>query len=298
MALVLELQKEALDQRVSVSHLLRKALVVARKLKSSEFQNWIEIELNGYGDTFTEPEYRQVRGSCMVKNPYHGFQPVQFPNDEWAKKFSERRISSPVAELESLVSNQKSNIKLTMRYPAEIECQLASQFYGLIPELIIGQDQVFGILDSVRNIVLNWSLKLEEDGIVGEGMSFSDKEKQTASHITNVNYIGKMVGSQLQQGTNNSVRYNPNTEMNFKEIQILLEQIKMQISTMNDAPGNKAEVQADISTIESQINSPKPKEGIIQEALQSIRRVLEGGTGNLLSSQPILEALGRLINNN
>jgi hypothetical protein len=227
MSLVLELQKEALDQRVSVSHLLRKALVVVRKLKLSEFQNWIEIELNGYGDTFTETEYRQVRGSCMVKNPYHGFQPVQFPNDEWAKKFSERRISSPVAELESLVSNQKSNIKLTMRYPAEIECQLASQFYGLIPELIIGQDQVFGILDSVRNIVLNWSLKLEEDGIVGEDMSFSDKEKQTASHITNVNYIGKMVDSQLQQGTNNSVSYNPNTEMNFKEIQIILEQIKM-----------------------------------------------------------------------
>jgi hypothetical protein len=49
---------------------------------------------------------------------------------------------------------------------------------------------------------------------------------------------------------------------------------------MNDAPDNKAEVQADISTIESQINSPKLKEGIIQETLQ-----------------PILEALGRLINN-
>jgi len=49
MSLVLELQKEALDQRVSVSHLLRKALVVVRKLKLSEFQNWIEIELNGYG---------------------------------------------------------------------------------------------------------------------------------------------------------------------------------------------------------------------------------------------------------
>lgn len=66
--------------------------MVARKLKLSKFQNWIEIELNRYGDTFTEPEYRQIRGSCMVKNPYHGFQPVQFSNDEWLKSFQNAEL--------------------------------------------------------------------------------------------------------------------------------------------------------------------------------------------------------------
>lgn len=296
MSLVLELQKEALDQKISVSHLLRKALVVARKLKLSEFQEWIEIELNGYYAADV-PEYRKIQGACMAKNPYHGYIPVQFPNEKMARSFSYRGVNSSIAELEALISNPKSGGTLTMRYPAEVERLLASQFHGLIPELLIGQDKISGILDSVKNIVLDWSLRLEEDGIVGEGMSFSDKEKQTASQITNVNYIGQMVGSQLQQGTSNAVSYNADIKMDFEAIKILIEQLKEQLSTMSHVPEQKAELQAEIATIESQINSPKPKEGIIRETLQSIRRILEGGAGNLLSSQSVMDALGRLISN-
>lgn len=295
MSLVLELQKEALDQEISVSHLLRKALVVARKLKLSDFQEWIEAELNGY--TEDVPDYRIIRGSCMVKNPFHGYQPVQFPREEIAKSFSRRGVNSPIAELEALISDRKSTGILTMRYPAELERQLASQFYGLIPELIIGKDQIFGILDSVRNIILDWSLKLEEDGIVGEGMSFSDKEKRTASQITNVNYIGQMFGSQLQQGTSNSLSYNNDIKMDFEAVKDLLEQLKVQLNAMGHVPEQKAELQAEIATIESQIKSPNPKEGIVREALKSVRNIIEAGTANLLSSQPIIDALGRIISN-
>jgi AbiTii-like protein len=41
-----------------------------------------------------------------------------------------------------------------------------------------------GILETVRMVILNWTLKLEEDGILGEGLSFSSSEKQTASEHT------------------------------------------------------------------------------------------------------------------
>jgi len=296
MSLVLELQKAALDHHLSVSHLLRKALVVARKLKLSEFQKFVDTELTGY--IASVPEYRIIRGSCMVKNPFHGYQPLNFPKEEIANSLSRRGVNSAIAELESLINDNNSKAILTMRYPTEIECDLSSQLHGLIPELVVGRDQIVGILDSVRNIVLNWSLKLEEDGIVGEGMSFSEKEKQTASRITNINYISQMVSSQLQQGTSNTVKYTETNQMNFKAVRELLEQIKEQLVNMNNQPEQKAEFQADIYTIESQINSPKPKEGIIRESLDSIRRILEGGAGNLLSSQSVLESLCKLINGN
>ncbi len=47
-SVIVELQREALDRNVHVSDLLRKALVVARNLALTEFQRWIELELNGY----------------------------------------------------------------------------------------------------------------------------------------------------------------------------------------------------------------------------------------------------------
>ena len=46
-SLVLELQRECLAPGVSVTDLLRKALVVARKLGVKDLQSWIENELNG-----------------------------------------------------------------------------------------------------------------------------------------------------------------------------------------------------------------------------------------------------------
>lgn len=56
-AIVLELQQDALNPSVSALNLLRKALVVATKLNIEEFQQWIELELNGYKGA-PIPEYR------------------------------------------------------------------------------------------------------------------------------------------------------------------------------------------------------------------------------------------------
>lgn len=43
--LVEELQQDALSDEIPVNNLLRKALVVATKLKLKEFQIWVEHEL-------------------------------------------------------------------------------------------------------------------------------------------------------------------------------------------------------------------------------------------------------------
>lgn len=46
--IVIELQQEALKSDFDILNLLRKAYLVARKLKLNEFEKWIDSELNGY----------------------------------------------------------------------------------------------------------------------------------------------------------------------------------------------------------------------------------------------------------
>ena len=48
------------------------------------------------------------------------------------------------------------------------------------------------IIEKVKNTILEWTLKLEEEGVLGEGMRFSDKEKQTAMALPQTvnNYYG------------------------------------------------------------------------------------------------------------
>jgi hypothetical protein len=74
--------------------------------------------------------------------------------------------------------------------------------------LFIPINQCVKVTQAIRKIVLDWSLQLEEDGIVGEGLSFSPKEKQLAAtqnyHIGT--FIGTMSNSQLQQHTQDSTQ--------------------------------------------------------------------------------------------
>jgi len=53
-----------------------------------------------------------------------------------------------------------------------------------VPKLFIGRAQIHRIIEAVRNVVLIWALKLEEDGILGEGFVFSKSEKRLANTIT------------------------------------------------------------------------------------------------------------------
>ena len=182
-SLVLELQTEAISPNTKVSDLLRKALVVASKLKIQEFEQWAKNELQGY-ETDSIPSYRHVRGEIKAYNPYRGWIPTVIKDAKIAELMSQSPLGQSVGELEELISGKDKDGFLTIPYHPELQNKLRG-VGGMVPELIIGRSQVFGILEAVRNIVLDWSLKLEKDGILGEGLTFSTDEQRIAA---NTNY--------------------------------------------------------------------------------------------------------------
>ena len=185
-SLVLELQSAALDPAKPVDSLLRMALVVATKLKLAELRSWCEQELGGYAQEGV-PTYRRVRGEVKAHNPYRGWIPVMFANAPLHEQLSQREVGSPISELEHLLS-QKSDGTLHMAFSQStlLEVFGDSEAFqlGMVPTLIIGRSEVHGILAAVRDRVLNWSLRLEQEGILGDGMTFSAKEVSKASSIT------------------------------------------------------------------------------------------------------------------
>lgn len=206
-SLVLELQAEALDSSVQIADLLRKALVVARKLKIEELEKWISGELNGYRLYKDVPPYRVVQGDIRAQNPVTcAWMPVMFADNAQAAALSTQKVGPSAAELEDLLSRDGGG-QLVMSYSPEIAAQLRQNMnVPATPCLIVSPSAVRGILDSVRTIVLNWALKLEEDGITGEGLSFSIAERQiAAAHTYNIaNFFGSVSDSQIQQGTADS----------------------------------------------------------------------------------------------
>ena len=70
---------------------------------------------------------------------------------------------------------------------------MQDSYAPLEPSVVVMRTQLLAILTQVRNEILKWSIELEEKGILGRGLKFTDKEKQSAMSINNYN-IGNFQG--------------------------------------------------------------------------------------------------------
>jgi hypothetical protein len=286
--LVLELQSDALKRNIAVSDLLRKALVVSKKLGVTHIQEWLNNELNGYGPESVIPPYREIRGQMKVFNPYHGWQPLNFEDVEMAEKLCISPIMQPIGELDALTVGGSGHLQVPFRQDI-VNALIAQMSFPLQPSLHIPQSEVIGLLDAVRNIILDFSLQLEQEGILGEGMSFSKEERQTASQITyNVtNNIGSMQHSQIQQHSSGT-----QTLKSGNDLQIIgdfIEKLRLSIDNLGFEQDLKEELLSEMITVESQTKSPRPKQPIITESLKTIRNILEGASGSIIASGLLVE---------
>ena len=289
-SIVLELQRDALDEKIRTSSLLRKALVVAKKLRIKEFEEWTNKELSGYQSADTTPHYRLLRGEVKAWNPYHGWVPVYFSNPQQAEAYSLRGCGQAIPEIEGLLPTlQKPNGYFVMPFAKNIELQLLKSIHPLTePKLHINPGEIFGIVETVKTVILNWALQLEQDGILGEGLTFSpnEQEKATNSHAYHVNnFYGPVGQSQIQQQSPNAIQLTAGEDIivtdtaYIEQVQTLLPKVKEAIEQLGLNKIQVDEVKAEIDTVEAQIRSPKPKQPIIKSSFETIQRILEGAAG-------------------
>ncbi|MFH0910969.1 MAG: hypothetical protein V1918_05655 [Planctomycetota bacterium] len=209
--IVLQLQSDCMDQSVDVTALLRKALVVATKLRITDFKRWCEMELNGYTDIPDAPEYRLLHGTIMFHHPYYGWRPVIFQNTKMEKLFSSRKTAQPMSEIEDIIRSSGSSDKTLPRMPIPMDIlkEVIDQRFldlGLIPEFVVNPPELVGIANGVRNMILQWTLKLEEMKILGDGLTFSSKEVEKAASAPEIRIanfqgiLGNVANSTVVQG--------------------------------------------------------------------------------------------------
>lgn len=286
---VIQLQSDVLDQRVTTSDLLRRAFVIARKLSLGEFEAWINHELNGYGPTDVVPEYRIVHGDVRGWNPFRGWIPVIFEGADEADAASRRGIGQSIAELEQLLSGFQPGGQLHIPFTHQIQRSLsASVGFETTFFLFVSHTAIIRILDAVRNTILNWALRLEADGIRGEGLTFSRDEKRVANSASyNVNnFFGPVGQADIQQACGDVMRVS--VELDLDQVRSAVEQIRNILPQLQLDPATRSEAEADLVTINAQLASPKPKKGVIREAVSSLKSILEGAGGNIVG-QLILE---------
>lgn len=277
-SLVLDLQQEILRQDCDVLSALRKAHLIASKLCLKEFDSWIQHELNGYTNCTRDeiPEYRLVKGILKGFNPYNGWIPAQCQDDGLEKLICEQKLHQSIGELQDLYRQSKGDSFL-YQFPAELASSISSMFDTPIPmqfALHISTHLLISVVDKVKNCLLEWTIRLESEGIIGENMRFEADEKETAQSLSQQinNYYGTVVNgsisqSQIISGNGNTITYSP------EKANRAIEEISQSLGSEHISEEDKASVTELLQEISEKISQSK-KPSIIKSAFIGLKDFL------------------------
>lgn len=193
MNLVNELQVSA--EQDDVLTVLRKAKRLASKLGVDDINHWLKCEMEGYAQPDTLPKYRVVKSTLVFNtNGYipagYGYMQkgiIPYPGSHTV----DRGIPDSMGEVLSMIAAiQEKNHGLY--YPlqeSDVTYDLRSRMHELIADQVtfmlqINAGQVLAIPESVKNRVLDWACELERRGVVGDNLTFSERERAIAHNIT------------------------------------------------------------------------------------------------------------------
>ncbi len=279
---------------MSTTELLRKAKVISVKLGLDEFSKWVDKELNGYGEDDSIPAYRTITGEPKAFNPFHGWQPVIFQTSERYELVSRRAIGQTVAELEEVSKNRGGGFQVP--YPPELQQQLMRAIgQPLQVSMMVERSEVVGILEAVRTAILDWSLKLEQSGIVGEGMSFSKADREKAHEPSTVYTIGRIenfTGTMGPMSDQSAVSARTTINPDIAAIRRLISDIRKYEADLGLGSAGASELDTTVSELEVETAKDRPQEARMRSLLSSLRSILEGTTDSLIA-QGILVEIGK-----
>ncbi|EFD84697.1 abortive phage resistance protein [Klebsiella variicola] len=195
---VLKLQDMASSSVTDIEELLLRAKMISVKLNLQDIAAWLEHELNGYPSNNLLPDYRIIKNAPVrAFNPYAGWIPYQLGNTTGQYKeiydsLTTIHINNPVS---MLIEYAKSDSTLYSDMP-EFMTDLLQKAGGCDFRMAwkINPAQITKILSNVKSRILDWSLALESNGILGEGLLFSQEERKEAAAMT-VNNINNFNGN-------------------------------------------------------------------------------------------------------
>jgi hypothetical protein len=296
-SLVEELQRKALDSNTRVADLLRMAKMIAVKLDLPELEKWVNVELNGYPSGIEVPEYRLIVGQLKAHNQFHGWIPVIFPDNKLEQTVSRQRISDSVSELDGLIAKAREQ-ELMVSLSSELKTLLINFFHHNSDyAVVVPPCAIEGILDAIRNALLEWSLKLEKSGIRGDGMSFSSDERKKAheAQVTyNIGSIETFTGNMGSGSGNFSVEGNTVNVTSKAAIESLVRKIRDNEAQLGLEPESARELHQALDGLQTEIKATEPSAKRINGFLASVGGIAEKAAGSLVA-QGILYELAKLM---
>jgi hypothetical protein len=155
---------------------------------------------------------------------------------------------------------------------------------GAEVEALTSSTSVYAVVDAVRNMVVDWTIRLKKSGIVGAGMSFSDAEKcraQTGDLHININNSGAMsvgaLGPVFDQAVATSNSQTVSSGLDLGAIRELVAAIA--VANRQDRFGLPTEqreaLEEEVLKLEKETRDSNPKASLVTRALRGVQKILK-----------------------
>ncbi|EPY5418357.1 abortive phage resistance protein [Klebsiella aerogenes] len=247
---VIELQSLAGDPDADIIAVLMKAKMIAVKLDLTDLVEWIELELNGYPNIASVPEYRSGQGQLKAFNPFRGWIPVDLgvSDPKITTPFTTFKLTESIASMKRLKDKKLGAVSLPI--PAGYADMLYSGHSNRYEiRWFFSAGKIDHVITTVRNKILDWSLELEKKGIFGEGLIFTREEKEVAPMtVNNTNIFHGSVNNAGAIGAGNTGNISQQNSISVGDIASLERELKSHGLDDNDVAELKQLVE----------QSPKP----------------------------------------
>lgn len=190
-SLVHKLQSDLISSDKSASEILRTAKLISGKLGLGPIHSWLELELCGYPDVSKLPDYRVFKRAHL--------QYLDERTGGWIQLQFLANHSFPIRESVPIIEELLTGPEITL--PLSHEHRLAPRRPDEQQRILIPDLPFKHVLHTVKNRLIDWTIELEQRGILGENMAFQDEEKKAAKaetfHIqANIqNFSGMLAGN-------------------------------------------------------------------------------------------------------
>lgn len=224
---VLELQALARNRSSDIIEVLLTAKMIAVKLGLTDLRDWIEYEIDGYPNDVDIPDYRKGQGTVRYWNPYHGWQNLQFGNvsADLVTTIQSFTLDESISSMQG-VESENGMLRLAVP-PHLVSLLFPDQDMPCELSWFFSANKLKHIETTVRNKILDWSLELESKGILGEGLMFTQEEKDTAPMtVNNTNIFHGAVNNAGAIGAGNTGDINQKNTITSGDITSLARELK------------------------------------------------------------------------
>jgi hypothetical protein len=301
MTLLRQIQEELASSDVDVVAVLRKCKILARRLHSDQFAQWVDWELNGYPKDAEVPEYRTVHPVhyASFSNGYWSVQQqpisVLLIDKEWRHVFEPFPYRAGIAAVKTLASTKGGGMLdrndfrfLLTNKVVDLPCH---QFWSQISDVELKQ-----IVSAVANRLLDFVMDIEaENPNAGEAPASEIPVSPEKVQQLVQNYFHGPVGNIAQ----NSSGFSQTATVNVDQVRELVTTIRAEFANVQLEPATRASADAQLATIDAQLSAPTPNEGIVREAGRSLRTIIEGAVAGAIVQpgvwQGILDVMTKLL---